>query len=194
MKSRILGTVAGATRTVTCIAAVCALTALFSTTASANIIYDVDLVSGTTSVVGQITTDGTLGTLGQNDIVDVDIAIANSGGSRIGLKSFQVSGTALTATESGLFYDFSVTHSLLYITNFTDGVCFNSSFEGCLVRFENTIFVSVLPTSSNIPETGNVEIGLAVAPVPEPSTWAMMILGFAGIGFMGYRRRKTVTP
>jgi len=177
----------------TCIAAACALTALFSTTASANIIYDVDLVSGTTSVVGQITTDGTLGTLGQNDIVDVDIAIANSGGSRIGLTSFQVSGTALTATESGLFYDFSVTHSLLYITNFTDGVCFNSSFGGCVVRFENTIFVSVVPTASNIPETGNVEIGLAVAPVPEPSTWAMMLLGFAGVGFVAYRRRNQMT-
>jgi PEP-CTERM motif-containing protein len=27
-------------------------------------------------------------------------------------------------------------------------------------------------------------------PVPEPSTWAMMILGFAGIGTMAYRRRK----
>jgi hypothetical protein len=27
------------------------------------------------------------------------------------------------------------------------------------------------------------------AAVPEPSTWAMMILGFAGIGFMAYRRR-----
>ena len=26
--------------------------------------------------------------------------------------------------------------------------------------------------------------------VPEPSTWAMMILGFAGVGFMTYRRRK----
>jgi hypothetical protein len=25
--------------------------------------------------------------------------------------------------------------------------------------------------------------------VPEPSTWAMMILGFSGIGFMAYRRR-----
>jgi hypothetical protein len=23
--------------------------------------------------------------------------------------------------------------------------------------------------------------------VPEPSTWAMMLLGFAGLGFMGYR-------
>lgn len=29
-----------------------------------------------------------------------------------------------------------------------------------------------------------------VAAVPEPSTWAMMILGFAGVGFMAYRRRK----
>jgi hypothetical protein len=26
--------------------------------------------------------------------------------------------------------------------------------------------------------------------VPEPSTWAMMILGFAGVGFMAYRRSR----
>ncbi len=26
--------------------------------------------------------------------------------------------------------------------------------------------------------------------VPEPSTWAMMLLGFAGVGFMGYRRSR----
>jgi hypothetical protein len=31
-----------------------------------------------------------------------------------------------------------------------------------------------------------------VAAVPEPSTWAMMILGFAGIGAITYRRRKSV--
>ena len=30
-----------------------------------------------------------------------------------------------------------------------------------------------------------------VAAVPEPSTWGMMILGFAGIGFMTYRRRSS---
>jgi PEP-CTERM motif-containing protein len=29
-----------------------------------------------------------------------------------------------------------------------------------------------------------------VAAVPEPSTWAMMILGFCGIGFMTYRRKN----
>jgi hypothetical protein len=31
---------------------------------------------------------------------------------------------------------------------------------------------------------------VGVAAVPEPSAWAMMILGFAGIGAMTYRRRK----
>jgi hypothetical protein len=29
-----------------------------------------------------------------------------------------------------------------------------------------------------------------ISAVPEPSTWAMMILGFAGVGFLVYRRRN----
>ena len=33
----------------------------------------------------------------------------------------------------------------------------------------------------------------AVAAVPEPSTWAMMILGFASVGFMAYRRKAKST-
>jgi hypothetical protein len=44
--------------------------------------------------------------------------------------------------------------------------------------------------------TGNQYIGLdnvsvegITAAIPEPSTWAMMILGFGGVGFMAYRRR-----
>jgi hypothetical protein len=28
-----------------------------------------------------------------------------------------------------------------------------------------------------------------VGAVPEPATWATMILGFAGVGFMAYRRK-----
>jgi hypothetical protein len=31
-----------------------------------------------------------------------------------------------------------------------------------------------------------------MAPVPEPSTWAMLILGFAGVGFLAYRRKGQV--
>ena len=44
---------------------------------------------------------------------------------------------------------------------------------------------------------GNGNIGnildnviLMTAAVPEPSTWAMLLLGFAGIGFMAYRRKS----
>jgi hypothetical protein len=29
--------------------------------------------------------------------------------------------------------------------------------------------------------------GEAVSAVPEPSTWAMLLLGFGGVGFMAYR-------
>ena len=32
--------------------------------------------------------------------------------------------------------------------------------------------------------------GFAPSAVPEPSTWAMMMLGFAGLGFAGYRKSR----
>jgi hypothetical protein len=38
---------------------------------------------------------------------------------------------------------------------------------------------------------GTVEV---TAAVPEPSTWAMMILGFVGLGFMAYRRKSKTVP
>jgi hypothetical protein len=36
----------------------------------------------------------------------------------------------------------------------------------------------------------DVSVAPIVAAVPEPSTWAMMILGFFGVGFMAYRRKQ----
>jgi hypothetical protein len=36
------------------------------------------------------------------------------------------------------------------------------------------------------------DLGDVASGVPEPSTWAMMILGFAGIGFLAYRRRNRI--
>jgi hypothetical protein len=35
---------------------------------------------------------------------------------------------------------------------------------------------------------------VSVTAVPEPTTWAMMLLGFAGLGFAGYRRTKQAVP
>jgi hypothetical protein len=180
------------------LAAACAvLTALFSTSASADIVYSVDLISGTTSVVGQITTDGHTGTpLGKGDIVGIDVVISNSAGSTTltALNGVTVQGGDLTATSSGLFYNFSSSDnaSFFFISNFSGSLlCFNNSAFRCNGGSLSAADVSIASTTSFILESGNVEIGVAaVAAVPEPSTWAMMILGFAGIGFMAYRRKS----
>jgi hypothetical protein len=66
---------------------------------------------------------------------------------------------------------------------------------------ENFILVSAIGgetfSSLGFASTGNlssveqVRVDIAgVAPaVPESATWAMMVLGFVGVGFMAYRRR-----
>jgi PEP-CTERM motif len=59
----------------------------------------------------------------------------------------------------------------------------------------NAYGFSVWPRDASV-AIGNAQIadfapnaGTITTAVPEPSTWAMMILGFAGIGFMAYRRK-----
>jgi hypothetical protein len=37
---------------------------------------------------------------------------------------------------------------------------------------------------------GLINYAFRVSAVPEPSTWAMLLLGFAGVGFMAYRRKS----
>jgi hypothetical protein len=39
-------------------------------------------------------------------------------------------------------------------------------------------------------QQGNLLDDVVLSAVPEPSTWAMMILGFFGVGFMAYRRKN----
>ena len=36
-----------------------------------------------------------------------------------------------------------------------------------------------------------LNVALPLTAIPEPSTWAMMVLGFAGLGYAGFRTRKT---
>lgn len=62
-------------------------------------------------------------------------------------------------------------------TNPNDGHTFDAAY------FEADILVPTDPT------VGATNAPIATA-VPEPTTWAMMLLGFAGIGFMSYRRKS----
>jgi hypothetical protein len=58
------------------------------------------------------------------------------------------------------------------------------STSGALLQHE---VINVSSFGIGNPFGGEMAISAAV---PEPSTWAMMILGFAGIGFMAYRRKS----
>ncbi len=40
----------------------------------------------------------------------------------------------------------------------------------------------------------NAAFSLTGTVIPEPSTWAMMLLGFAGLGFAGYRQARKARP
>jgi hypothetical protein len=56
-------------------------------------------------------------------------------------------------------------------------------------------FIKTVTVSTNLPggfvSVRQIDFGFALAPaVPEASTWAMMILGFMGVGFMAYRRKS----
>jgi PEP-CTERM motif len=85
------------------------------------------------------------------------------------------------------------------VTANLSGTVVNSSSTGITIDFDNTPHaftfsggsgfltvndISLLAPGSSAPVTG------VITAVPEPSSWAMMILGFAGIGFMAYRRKQ----
>jgi hypothetical protein len=44
--------------------------------------------------------------------------------------------------------------------------------------------------TSTLNIVADFKFATVASPVPEPSTWAMMILGFGGVGFMAYRRKR----
>ena len=82
------------------------------------------------------------------------------------------------------------------------GITYHVALEG----FGNVIgdgFLGSDPTTLHVRENASATANLlaevtsqappAVGGVPEPSTWAMMILGFVGVGFVAYRRKREGT-
>jgi hypothetical protein len=51
------------------------------------------------------------------------------------------------------------------------------------------VFRDVASEGSNL-NVGNILDNVQVSAVPEASTWVLMLFGFAGIGFVAYRRSK----
>ena len=104
------------------------------------------------------------------------------------------------AADIGSYYNWS--HATPRITFDFAGSSQSFTLPNYLFQTSNTLnfvgFTSTTPfskisisdgTNGLVIDNFNSATGLQSA-VPEPSTWAMLILGFAGIGFMGYRRTR----
>jgi PEP-CTERM motif len=171
-----------------------------SSSAVADIIYTVDLPSaGDVTVTGTITTDGTLGTLTAANFLSWDFTLSSS--------SLGVSNEITPAnTTLARFVDITATNvSLFILPPALIEVDSNGGGNQVIVTpvppgyFAEQLRVST-SQATDAPEIGlplsGVELatgGVAFTPlpaVPEPSTWAMLLIGFAGIGFMAYRRKS----
>lgn len=92
--------------------------------------------------------------------------------------------------KSGESVTFSSAETITSPTTPTFSLSNGSNFF--LITAENNEALTQLTlnvTGGNISSVEQVRVDLAGA-VPESSTWAMMVLGFLGVGFMAYRGRR----
>jgi hypothetical protein len=69
---------------------------------------------------------------------------------------------------------------------------FDSSCTGpvagtCLITFPDAPVIGIQTDSGSVLLTA---VSATAGAVPEPSTWAMLMLGFAGLGFVAYRKAR----
>jgi hypothetical protein len=73
-------------------------------------------------------------------------------------------------------------------------------FAGCdsntIPNLGNMVFANVLADGPSWTSVNyrDATFSATISAVPEPSTWAMIILGFASVGFLAYRRKQEGAP
>lgn len=143
------------------------------------------------TATGTITTDGTLGVLSQANITGVDITVADAAGPVVVGSLITLAGTDLTATATGLFFTYGGQQGNEYFTTYdaaiTAAFCISTGSQLCNGAADNQIVVNGTAYSSNAAPGSTVEIATTGA-VPEPATWALMLLGFGGVGVVLRRR------
>lgn len=139
------------------------------------------------------------GVIAQSDITDIQLtypgltfnsALPSSGGS-------DFSAFVDPTTGAFIYHDMGQGLSVFAFagTNVNDATTFLS------ITVDQAVSPGVVADQFNALNNGNPDAGFptagfwtaefpTVAAVPETSTWIMMILGFCGLGFMGYRRKQ----
>jgi PEP-CTERM motif len=68
----------------------------------------------------------------------------------------------------------------------------NGAAESGLLASFLTAEFGAIGTYQSIDDLGLVTMTVSAVATPEPSTWAMLLIGFSGLGFAGYRKAGAV--
>ena len=144
------------------------------------------------TISGTITTDGTLGALTLANIIGIDLTVSDGSNTVVLTIPYALVGSSLAATSAGLFFDYTGGATASYFIAIdtgppaTSAYCIATGPQAC----ENTANAEAIVVADVLYEgaaqSGEVQIGVVVA--PEASTWAMLLIGFAGLG--GYTRYR----
>jgi PEP-CTERM motif len=117
----------------------------------------------------------------QNKTINFDSFTPNSGAT-LGLTFFTIYDASGAVFSDG-FLDPSTTSLTLSANTLLPGTSYTYELD-----FSDRLVNSGDNTQQGFDVRTDGSFTTGVAAVPEPATWAMMILGFAGVGFVAYRR------
>jgi hypothetical protein len=161
-------------------------TASHATTVLEDVSFSTTLQPGNTSAsatnLQATVTNGVVTTLtGQIDLGGTNYAVQILGVDLYPVPGFGFNDNKLSST--GPYVD---NNGLGFRADGIDFILYSSTSRGT-----TTYTLSDNPALFFFP-AGTVSNLTVTAAVPEPTTWAMMLLGFAGVGFMAYRRKSKI--
>jgi hypothetical protein len=178
---------------------------LFPLLSSADsVVYPVDETVGGGSVTGYIETDGTIGALNTGNVTDWNLLL-NDGANTLDLlgplsgsanSAFSVIGSALTATQGQLFFDFSSStpgtaiFQSPFIGSGQDYWCLQTGSDCGMQTAAQSLELDPTATIQISNFIGNQAIsGPSSMVAPEPSGFSLVILGLAFYVFLERRLR-----